>query len=225
MSSPLYVVPVRDLERSDLHRSWEIPTSWLAHALSETEATAEGAPGQLELYLKMSGREVLVKGTARARVVMPCARTLEPLTIPLEAEMYLLLSPRAPVVPERPERSRPERGRPEHKRGARDDAAGRDRKRTKAPPAEVERELSAEEAGRDHYEGDTVVLDEFVREHLLLELPLFPVKSDLPSEPVQATGSLPEPAASDEPAPLDPRLAPLAAIRSGMKRPGAEEKK
>ena len=107
VSSPLFAVPLRDLERSDLHRSWEIPVEWLSRALEDSEATAAGTPGKVDVYLKKSGREVLVKGAVQAHVVMPCARTLEPLTLELEAPMYLLLSPRAPVVEARPERQRP----------------------------------------------------------------------------------------------------------------------
>jgi uncharacterized metal-binding protein YceD (DUF177 family) len=69
-----------------------------------------------------------------------------------------------------------------------------------------------------------VVLDEFIREHLLLELPLFPVRSDLPSEEARVTASLPDPAGTDEPVKLDPRLAPLAALRLALKGPGADKK-
>ena len=76
--------------------------------------------------------------------------------------------------------------------------------------------LSAEEAARDEYSGDSVELDAFVREHLLLELPLFPVRSDLPFEPNAATNTPPD----DSGAAPDPRLAPLAALASQLKKTG-----
>jgi uncharacterized protein len=218
----LFSVAVRDLERQDQNRSWTIPTEWLATAFEGTEATPEGAPGRLELYLKKSASEVLVKGKARAKVIVPCARTLEPLTFDLDADVLLLLTPRTPAVGlkrERtpsvaPKRERAPRGGERAERG------------TRQREAETrEAELSSEEAARDHYEGETVVLDEFVREHLLLELPLFPVRSDLPSEEAGVTGSLPDPAGTDEPAELDPRLAPLAALRQGLMGQGVASKK
>jgi DUF177 domain-containing protein len=216
VAQPLYSIALRDLERTDQTRTWPIPSDWLAQVLDGSEATPEGAPGQLELYLKLSAREVLVKGSARARVVMPCARTLEPVTVELDAPILLLLTPRTPVAPPKRERTRA---------GAQPERAERSHQRKRATAAEpADPELSEEEAARDHYEGETVVLDEFIREHLLLELPLFPVRSDLPSEEAGVTRSLPDPAGTDEPVKLDPRLAPLAALRSALKAPGAEKK-
>ncbi|MET0411352.1 MAG: DUF177 domain-containing protein [Polyangiaceae bacterium] len=226
MTQPLFTVALRDLERSDQTRSWAIPVEWLVQAFEGTEGTPEGGAGQLELYLKKSEREVLVKGKARAKVVVPCARTLDPLPLELEAEVFLMLSPRA--VPPAPKRERapravertPRAGDRAPRAGDRTPRAGdrperAPRKRESAEDA-LDAELSSEDAARDHYEGETIVLDEFVREHLLLELPLFPVRSDLPSEEAGVTGSLPDPAGTDEPAELDPRLAPLAALRQGL---------
>jgi uncharacterized protein len=220
---------VRDLERTDLTRSWPMPPEWLAQVFEGSEATPDGAPGQLELYLKLSAREVLVKGTARARVVMPCARTLDPVTVELDAAVFLLLTPRTP--PAAPKRERVRSGaaadgtaRPERKRGVATAAAERPERKRGAAAEALEAELSEEEAARDHYEGESVILDEFIREHLLLELPLFPVRSDLPSGEPRVTRSLPDPAGTDEPVALDPRLAPLAALRLELKGPGDAKK-
>src|SRR5687767_9220083 len=52
----LFSVPVRDLERSDQRRSWEIPPTWIDRALADSEARSDGTPGKLELYLKKQGR-------------------------------------------------------------------------------------------------------------------------------------------------------------------------
>jgi uncharacterized protein len=76
--------------------------------------------------------------------------------------------------------------------------------------------LSAEEAARDEYSGETLELDAYVREHLLLELPLFPVRSDLPFESEAATNTPPD----ESGAAPDPRLAPLAALASQLKQTG-----
>ncbi len=62
------------------------------------------------------------------------------------------------------------------------------------------------------------MLDGFVREFLLLELPMTVRRSDLPStdDPAIAPPSA-EPGGA-EPRPIDPRLAPLAAIASRLRQ-------
>ena len=194
MQRPQFSVPVRDLERSDQHRRFELSPEWLDDALAESDARSVGNPGSFEVDLHKNGREVVVKGVARARVTMPCARTLEPVPVDLEAEIILLLTPRAPAT------------------GA---AAANKRDRRRRPEPEVEEQLSAELAARDEYEGENIELDGFVREHLLLELPLFPVRSDLPFDPTPATDPPPDEAKE---ATVDPRLAPLAALARQLQR-------
>jgi uncharacterized protein len=207
----LFTVSVRELERADQRRTWEVPPEWIDWALAESEARSDGTPGTLEAYIKKNGREVLVKGTVRAGVNMPCARTLEPVEVKLDAEILVLLTPKppaapaAPGAPGAPKAGRRQRGKGERFRAVGDEAVPED------PAAE---RLSAEQAARDEYEGDKVELDAFVREHLLLELPLFPVRSDLPFELNAATDTPPDEAGD---APVDPRLAPLAALASQMR--------
>lgn len=205
MQRPLFTVSIRDLERADQRRTWEVPAEWIDWALADSEARSDGAAGSLELYVKKNGREVLVKGQARANVTMPCARTLEPVAVKLDAEILLLLTPRATPAPAATKAARKPRNRTERWRTTREDATAAD------PSAEA---LSAEQAARDEYEGETVELDVFVREHLLLELPLFPVRSDLPFEPNAGTDTPPDDSGDDA---LDPRLAPLAALASQMR--------
>jgi uncharacterized protein len=204
----LFSVPIRDLERSDLRRSWEIPPDWLNWALAESEAQSAGVPGTLELYFKKQGREVLVKGHAKANVTMPCARTLEPVSVALDAEILLLLTQRAtPSTPAgkvgpRRRKSVPGATGTGHTDADADDGA-----------SEM---LSAEQAARDEYSGEIIELDAFVREHLLLELPLFPVRSDLPFDSNAATNTPPD----ESGAAPDPRLAPLAALASQLQQTG-----
>ncbi|HEU4581078.1 MAG TPA: DUF177 domain-containing protein [Polyangiaceae bacterium] len=195
MQRAQFSVSIRDLERSDQHRQYELSPAWLDEALGESEARSDGSPGSFEVHLRKNGREVLVKGMARARVTMPCARTMEPVPVNLEAEILLLLSPRAPAPAGAPAQRRARRGR--------EDSEATDE------------QLSAELAARDEYEGDHVELDGFIREHLLLELPLFPVKSDLPFEPAPATDPRPDEAEEET---VDPRLAPLAALAKQLQR-------
>ena len=208
MQQTLFSVPIRDLERSDQRRTWEIPPDWLTWALAESEASSAGTPGTLELYLKKTGREVLVKGRAQAMVTMPCARTLEPVPVALDAEILLLLTARATPGPNAAKAG------PRQRKSA-VPGAGTGRRESDDDDGASER-LSAEQAARDEYSGETIELDAFVREHLLLELPLFPVRSDLPFDSNAATNTPPD----ESGAAPDPRLAPLAALASQLQQTG-----
>jgi uncharacterized protein len=80
---------------------------------------------------------------------------------------------------------------------------------------EPEYEFGAGEAELDTYDGETIVLDDFIREALILELPNFPLCSEAcpgirPVEPAAEAGSG---SASDR---IDPRLAPLSALREAL---------
>jgi uncharacterized protein len=218
---PLFSIPVRDLDSGDQRRQWDVPAEWVSWALADSEAESNGTPGQLSAYFKKSGRQVLVKGEVVAQATMPCARSLAPVALTLEAPILLLLSPRAGAArSERPGSKRSTAGKSSAKApapGASGEPAqpGRSRRRERD---QMDGELlSSELAAQDEYDGETVVLDDFVREHLLLELPLFPVRSDLPFESAPATDTRPGAPSGAEERPLDPRLAPLAALASQMR--------
>ncbi len=201
MSKPLLSVPLADLERGPLDVGWDLGEAWLADCLEGTDATAVG-PGRFDARLTLTGDEVLVQGRARAKVTVPEARTLDPVELTLESEVVLMLSPRPTDVG--PKRTRQPKKNPE-------------KSATKPPPKawKAAPELSDDEAGRDTYCGDVVMLDDFVREFLLLELPIV-VHKDLPADP--APGIAPPPALVPEPERrVDPRLAPLAAIAERLR--------
>lgn len=199
VKTPLFTVPLRDVESGDKTISWTVPASWLHSALDGTEADSRGVDGQLEAYLTKNGSEVYVKAQVRAALTMPCARTLEPVEVDLDTEIILLLAPRPLAVGQE----------------STDNKGPRRRKRRNED--NEDELLSGDLAAQDFFEGETVVLDEFVREHILLDLPLFPVRSDLPFEPVAATDTPPvEPERKERP--IDPRLAPLAALARQMQK-------
>jgi uncharacterized protein len=211
--APLFSFPVADLEHGDREIEAEIPIEWLRTAFVGTEALPRDRPGRLEVTLSKSGKDVMIRGRAEAYVVMPCARTLDPVDVDLNTEIFLLLSP-GPVSPHRPARVRKtsEKAAP---RPA--PAKPADAKRKKK---EEEKVLSEEEAAEDTYDGETVVLDPFLTEFLVLELPMFPLREDLRSGATPAIERDPEPAETGpaEREVLDPRLAPLAAIASRLRQ-------
>jgi uncharacterized protein len=124
-----------------------------------------------------SGNDVVVHGTLKAALTVPCARCLEPVSFEVAEPVSVLFSPRSAL-----------RGR----EGA------------------AERELTAEEADTLPYDGETVVLDDLVRDELILQTPSFPLCSD------DCPGIRPSPEKADEATtPLrdvDPRLLPLMRI-------------
>jgi hypothetical protein len=78
--------------------------------------------------------------------------------------------------------------------------------------------LSEETAGQDTYDGHEIALDGFVREFLLLELPMFPRRSDLPTDGSAANPPLPAGSQAGGEKPLDPRLSPLAELKSRLEQ-------
>jgi uncharacterized protein len=210
MKRAQFSVPVADLEYGDRELDEDIPVEWLRTALEGTEAVPEGRPGRLTLTLSKSGRDVMVRGQVSADVTMPCARTLDPVPVKLRSDIFLLLAP-APSTPHPPKQAQKRHakaGGPNDKRGPK--------------PARREEEglLSDADAARDTYDGEDVVLDPFVREFLLLELPMVPVREDLRSEATPAIERPPrEPDEEEGPKRdgIDPRLAPLAAIASRLR--------
>lgn len=225
MTTPHFVVPLADLEDGPRRVRWGITTDWLRRALEGTEATPK-EDGWIEVELSLNGREVMVRGKAEVQLTMPCAVTLDPTDVEVRPDVFLLLSP-AGSGPGGPRRGPARTGGPAASPG------GRGKERGKSRPAErthsegrhdwtADPVLSPEDAGRDVYSGKEIVLDHFVREFILLELPMTPRRSSLPSTAVEATPLRPaEPGAHGE-APIDPRLAPLADIANRM-RPAKKE--
>ena len=196
---PHFVVPLTDLERGPKQVRWEIDARWLRWAFEATDATPCAEPGELNVELTKNGREVMVRGEAKATVNMPCARTLDPVAVALSAEIFLMLAPSAPAEP------------PRRRKAPRADA------RRRAPAWETTPVLSENEAARDTFQGEQITLDDFVREFLLLELPMVVMRPDLPADTDGAYG-LPPPDLGTE-RPIDPRLLPLIAIKSRLSNP------
>jgi len=222
VSRPDFIVPLADLERGPRNARFVIGETWLRNALEGTEATPSGPDGELSLELTKNGREVMVRGTAKVSVTMPSARTLRPVTLEIAPEIFLLLAPAEPLEAA----SRRRRRGPAAARAVRN-AEARGRRQAPAPtkgrgggwaddPA-----LSDNEAASDTYSGEQIVLDPFVREFLVLELPMVPLLED---DEEQAAGlrsgedpAIRPPSPAGDGAAIDPRLRPLAEIASRLR--------
>jgi uncharacterized protein len=186
--------PAVDVQLDGLEIDVELPARWLRKALEGTEVTPREAGGRLKGRLSRSGTDIVVRAHVEVSVELPCARCLDPAPFDVDTDLSLLLQPMT-----RSELRHHDRGSHRGKRG--DDE---------------EYEFSAAEASLDVYDGETVVLDAFVREAILLEVPNFPLCRD--SCPgLQAQGPIEE--ALEEARSFDPRLAPLDAFRDKEKGP------
>jgi uncharacterized protein len=200
LDKPHFVVPVADLSSAPRRLRWEISEDWLRWALSESGATPRNCPGELRVELTKNGQQVMVRGQAQVAVTMPCVRTLDPVDVEVTPEIFLVLEPA-------PEQKPPER------RKSQAPSQARPRKR-KGPSWRETPELTPEGAAQDTYAGEQVVLDPFVREFILLDLPMSPMRTTLPNEPEPARGDAES--SEGKPPSLDPRLMPLLAIKSRL---------
>jgi uncharacterized metal-binding protein YceD (DUF177 family) len=229
MSRPELVIPVADLERGAKHAEFVLSEAWLRHALEGTHATTS-VPGKVEVTVSKNGTSVLVRGQLTVDLTMPCVVTLDPVPVPVRSEILLMLSPksgatteheghvarRKPRPPKADVLAAPEKARPGPER------TGRSKGPTKGGSGEGHWEetpiLDDETAGQDTYDGHEITLDDFVREFLVLELPMFPRRSDLPTDSPAANPPLPADSQPGGDKPLDPRLSPLAELKSRLEQ-------
>lgn len=208
---PIFAVSVHDIDAGGLARSFELPLSWLEHTLGDTDVSPTG-PGHADVRLSRTGHDVIVRGNVKATLAQPCARCLGPTTTDVEGELSLLLRPARgePAAPGHRHAPHGAAAKEAAKRGG----GGKDAARGNGAPRrrdDEEYEFSSEEADHDVYDGETVVLDEFLREALLLEVPSFPLCSeDCPG--IRPTSR----AAPQREEPIDPRLSPLRALKTRL---------
>jgi uncharacterized protein len=201
VTKPSFVVKLGDLEHGPKKVTFALTEDWLRSALEGSDASPGGKPGSVTVELTKNGRDVLVRGRADASVTVPCVVTLDPLPFELTPEIFLMLEQVSP--PPRPKKAK-ETEAPTEK----PPKAPRQKKKRKDAD---DLELSPEDAAKDTFNGEDVVLDPFVREFLLLEIPPYPRRSDLPSAE-EGLSSRPLAGPAMESRPIDPRLEPLQGI-------------
>jgi len=208
---PQFVYLIHDLQQLGMQDvDAPLTREWMSHALEGLEiAPADDREGRVRMRLVTTGRDVVVRGTVSAPVTAACGRCLRRMPIDIEADLSLLLMPEkaaaAPRTPRGPKRAKAEptptrQPNSKHRKGRwhRDDG-------------DEVYEFSPEEADADTYVGDEVVLDGFIREAIVLEIPIFPLCSE------QCPGIGPVPAAPGDAdladPPIDPRLTPILALK------------
>jgi uncharacterized protein len=212
----LFAITSAEIEATGRSIEADLPVDWLDKQLAEFDLKAT-EPGHLSVRLSRTGNDVVVRGKTRALLEAPCGRCLSPTKLEVEGELGLLLQP-APEPPKtdtRAAKGASAKGATAHAQGGGSKGGKRSAKDKDLP----EYEFSSVEADADTYDGETVVLDDFVREAILLEVPIFPLCSeDCPgirpaSSDVVDDGAQPR---------VDPRLAPLGALRAALAQSKAE---
>lgn len=211
MEKPSFVVRLADLERGPKEVTFKLSEEWLRAALSDAEAVPL-EPGEASVELLKSEGLVVVRGRARVKITVPCVVTLDPVPLDLRPEIFLQLA----------REHEPSRGRagtkaePHAKKAAHPQKSGKGGPDRPGKRGKDEPELSAEEAAYDTFKGEEIVLDDFFREFILLEIPPYPRRSDLPSAE-ESISSRPLADPDVEAKPLDPRLAPLLGLANRLK--------
>jgi uncharacterized protein len=143
MHSHEFSIWVHDLDVSGRQFHFPVRAAWLRGAFEGTEVQPADHDGELDIRLSRSGRDVVVRGTLRAELVVPCARCLEPARVAVEDEVTALAleSPR----------------------------------QTRIDPEQQE---VLAETDTIAFDGETLVLDELVRDELLLGIPMIPLCSE-----------------------------------------------
>lgn len=172
-----FPIPVMDLDAGGKSVDFPVRAAWIRSALEGTEVAEGGVDGALSLRLSKSGTDVVIRGTLKADLVVPCGRCLEPAKVAVREAISALAVPRALMR----------------------EAAGEH--------GDEDADLAPEQADMIPYDGETLVLDDLVRDELLLAVPMIPLCSE------GCEGISPRSPAAEEPqtatASIDPRLRPL----------------
>jgi uncharacterized protein len=178
--TPEFPIPITDLDAGGREFSFAVRAAWVRGALEDTGATGSGKDGDLKVRASKSGRDVVIRGQLDVDLVTPCARCLNDVTIHLHHPLTALMVPASDM------------------RAARS-----------AKDGDEDSELTSEDLDVLAYSGETIALDDLIRDELVLEIPIVPLCSE------DCPGISPPPAqqaASDAPA-IDPRLMPLLRMK------------
>lgn len=181
-----FVLKVKEIDDAEGGKdySFRLEESWVREALagSDLRFDPEAALGTFQLHAQRSGSDILVQGTVQTRVLTDCSRCLGDAAVEVATRVVSVLTERGATPPVHEQ----------------DD--------------EEEIELSQEDLERDFYSGEHIVLDDIVRQHILLECPMQPLCAedcagiDVPEHvrpPVES---------------VDPRLEPLKKVARKLER-------
>jgi uncharacterized protein len=186
MATLEFSIPVHDLDAAGKEFLFPVRAAWIRGALEATSVSPAPTDGELAVRVSKSGTDVVVRAKLRAELTVPCARCLEPAPVSVREDLSALAV----------EASSAQSPKDGAKRDGRDD--------------DEEEDVSSDEADVIVYDGKTVVLDDLVRDEILLGVPMIPLCSD------GCPGIRPQPVAEDAASgngSIDPRLKPLMKLK------------
>jgi uncharacterized metal-binding protein YceD (DUF177 family) len=202
---PEFALQVIDIDETGKDYSFELTQPWLEQALAEANlhADPELDPGLIEVHVQKNGIEYLVEGRVRANLMTECGRCLGVARVPVDTRFATLYA-RAVGG------HGAGRHAAAHKHAVLKDGAGH------TPIAEVDDALDEDEdeVVREEFSGHEIVLDNLIREYLVLETPMQPLCSNACTGiAVPAHVRPPEDVFGGGDSKVDPRLAPLLRLR------------
>ena len=182
-----FELQIHDIDESGKSYEFELTPAWIESTLAEAHLQADpSAPASsLTVHAQKNGQEYLVEGHVKAALVTECGRCLGVAKLPVDTRFASLFA-----------------------RGASQPAHG-----AAAEDLEVDDE-DDEDLSREAFSGHSIVLDELIREYLVLEVPMQPLCSpDCQGISVPKHVRPPEDVFGSSEAKVDPRLAPLLRLR------------
>jgi uncharacterized protein len=178
MASHEFFVPARDLDAAGKRFRFGVRVPWIRGAVEGTDIEAGGGDGELDVRVSKSGTDVVVRGTITAELSVPCARCLQPTRVVVREELSALFVP----------------------------GGGAATSRHRAREAPEEDDAVTDEADVVAFDGENVVMDELVRDEILLGIPMIPLCSEA------CAGIRPETSEGAANGGIDPRLRPLLGL-------------
>jgi uncharacterized metal-binding protein YceD (DUF177 family) len=90
-------IPLHDLDALGKDFVFALDASWLNGQLEGTGVSGDpGSPGEVTVHAQRNGSEILVHGSAHARLIAECVRCLKGTPVDVSADLAALYAPRAP---------------------------------------------------------------------------------------------------------------------------------
>ena len=213
MSTHEFAISVTDFDAAGKDYVFPVRSAWLRGVLEGTEIKSGSNDGEVSVRLSKSGVDVVVHGHLHAELVTPCARCLSDATVVVDGPLSVLMVPAKKLAKPGPKAE---------KVAAKTDATAKKVEGKKAKKSRSEEDdeyvFSPDEADVAPYDGDTVVLDDVVKDEILLEIPMIPLCSeDCPGiSPPAAEASSPAVKEASEEDLIDPRLLPLLGLKNEL---------
>jgi uncharacterized protein len=191
------VLHVPEIDEEGKDYAFPLSRVWLDATLADASLRADPAfgEGSLRVHAQQNGTEYLVTGSLSAHLVTECGRCLGPAPFPVDVEFGTLFvhvgggSKSKPPKPPRPPKAK-----------------------ARTPIAEDDLD-EEEDLQREEFTGHDIVLDDLVREHFVLEVPMQPLCSPECQGIAVPEHVRPPEAEFGSAEGVDPRLAPLKNLR------------